>query len=172
MPKKDAAKKEEQPRRRTTRRRKGEEEEEEEIEAEDEEGGGDIKSALSGAMREVKARQAGDPPIEAMVCQMGKLFGVLLGKKVGAGHAKVLKELLKGTGHKFAKGTCEWGKGDVYTFVMESPPSGAGQGVEGVFSKSTPATVTNCALGPAGSWKKISPKRRCQARHSEAGVTR
>src|SRR5207249_4678916 len=85
--------------------KKDEEEEEEPVE--DSEEGGDIKGALSGAMRKVKARQPKDPVMEAIVCQMGKSFGVLLAKKVGAGQAKVLKELLKGSGHKFAKGTCE-----------------------------------------------------------------
>jgi len=115
-----------------------EKEEEEEEPVEDEEGGGgDIKGALTGAMRKVKARQPGDPPVEAMVCQMGKLFGVLLGKKVGAGHAKILKEILKGTGHKFAKGTCEWGKGDIYTFDLASSLSGAAAGLKAFFKEHT-----------------------------------
>jgi len=113
------------------------EKEEEEPGADDEDAGADVKGALTGAMRKVKARQAGDPPIEAMVCQMGKQFGVLLGKKVGAGQAKVLKELLKGTGHKFAKGTCEWGKGDVYTFVLDSSLSGAAAGLKVFFKEQT-----------------------------------
>jgi len=113
------------------------EEEEEEPAEDDEDAGGDIKGALTGAMRKVKARQAGDPPIEAMVCEMGKLFGVLLAKKVGAGQAKALKELLKGTGHKFASGTCEWSKGDVYTFVLDSSLGGAAKGLKEFFKEHT-----------------------------------
>ena len=128
---------------------KEKEEEEAEGEAEDDGAGADLKGALNSAMRKVKARQAGDPPVEAMVCQLGKLFGVLLGKKVGAGHAKVLKTVLKGTGHKFAKGTCEWGKGDIYTFALESSLSGAAAGLK-VFFKEQSGNSYKIRVGAGG----------------------
>lgn len=119
-------------------------------EEEGDEVGPDIKSALTGAMRKVKGAKPGDPPMGAMVCQMGKLFGVLLGKKVGAGQSKALKEILKGTGHKFAKGTCTWSeKGDIYTFDLESSLSGAASGLKAFFKEHAGASY-KLRVGSAG----------------------
>jgi hypothetical protein len=94
-----------------------------------------LKSLLTTTMGKVKARKPTDPPIEAMLCQMGTEFGVLLAGNVGPAQQSVLKELLKGTGHKFVKGTCEWGAGDIYTFILQSPLGGAAQGLKLFFQK-------------------------------------
>ncbi|EDY20657.1 hypothetical protein CfE428DRAFT_1854 [Chthoniobacter flavus Ellin428] len=97
----------------------------------------DIKSALTTGMTRVKARKPGDPAMGAMICQVGRDFGVLLSRNVGSAQANVLKELLKGTGHKFAKATCEWSKDDFYTFILQSPLSGAARGLKLFLQKHT-----------------------------------
>jgi len=97
----------------------------------------DIKSALTAAMGKVKARKPGDPAMGAMICQLGKEFGVMLSRNVGSAQANVLKEVIKGNGHKFAKGTCEWSKGDIYTFVLQSPLAGAARGLKSFLQKHT-----------------------------------
>lgn len=98
----------------------------------------DVKSLLLGAMKKVKMRQPEDPPMEAMVCKAGAAFAVLLARKVGAAQKAKLQELLKdGTGHKFLPGTCEWEEPDVYTFVLETLPSGAVKGLKAFFKAHT-----------------------------------
>jgi hypothetical protein len=123
----------------------GEEEEEEEIV--------DIKSALTGAMGKVKTRKPEDPPMRAILCQSGQQFGVLLGKSVGSAQQNKLKEVLKGSTHKFVKGTCEWSKGDIYTFVLDSPLSGAAQGLKKFFQEHTGMSY-KLRVGPAGAMEE------------------
>lgn len=99
-----------------------------------------LKGALTGAMGRVKARKPADPPMGAMICQVGKEFGVLLSPNAGSAQQNILKGLMKGASHKFAKGTCEWSKGDLYTIVLQSPLSGAAAGVKAFLLKHTGVT--------------------------------
>src|SRR5262249_7051838 len=89
----------------------------------------------------------------AMLCQSGQLFGVLLSGNVGSAQQKKLKEVLKGTTHKFVKGTCEWGKGDIYTFVLDSPLSGAAAGLKKFFQEHAGASY-KIRVGIPGAMKE------------------
>jgi hypothetical protein len=115
--------------------------------------GVNLKSLLTGAMAKVKARKPTDPPMGAMLCQMGDQFGVLLSGNVGSGQQNVLKQVLKGTGHKFAKGTCEWGTGDIYTFILQSPLSGAARGLKLFFQKYT-GVIYKLRVGAPGAMEE------------------
>ena len=98
---------------------------------EESEEGLDLKGKLIGALKKVKQRKPTDPPMEALVCKAGKAFAVLFARKVGASQKSELQELLKKeSGHKFVKGTCEWGEQDIYTLILESLPSGAAKGLK------------------------------------------
>src|SRR5262249_3762035 len=103
-----------------------------ETEEEDEgEEGLDLKGKLLSALKKVKMRKPADPPVEAMVCKVDGAFGVLMGKKVGQTKKTELLELFKNaTAHKFITGTCQWGEGEVYTFVLDSLPTGAAKGLK------------------------------------------
>jgi len=98
-------------------------------ETEDEEGG-DLKSMLIGGLKKVKQRKPDDSPVEVLVCKGKAGFATLLATKVGAKHKGQLQELFKGENLKFIKGTCELGEKEVYTFVLESLPTGAAKGLK------------------------------------------
>lgn len=120
--------------------KKGTDAEDETAESEDEEGG-DLKSKLIGALKKVKQRQPDDPPMAAMVCRAKSGFAVLLAKKVGAAQKTQLQELFKGEpGLKYINGTCEFGQQDIYTFVLESLPSGAAKGLKAFLKDQTGIT--------------------------------
>src|SRR6266700_5642352 len=101
----------------------------------------EIKDKLISGLKKVKLRKPEDPPVEALVCKAENAFGVLMAKTVGPTQKKELLEVLKEeTGHKFINGTCQWGEGDVYTFVLESLPTGAAKGLKEYLKEHTKTT--------------------------------
>lgn len=107
-------------------------------EAGEDEEGGDLKSKLLGGMKKVKGHPPDAPLMEAMVCKAGRGFGVLLAKKVGSGQKKQLLEIFKNeSGQKFFSGTCEWGEGEIYTFILDTIPTGAAKGLKAFFREHT-----------------------------------
>lgn len=122
---------------------------------EEKEEGVDLKAKLVTWMKKVKQRKPDDPPVEVMVCKAGAAFGVLLAKKVGSSQKSQLQELFKGeTGLKFVKGTCELRPMEVYTFVLETLPSGAGKGLRAFLKEQTQITYKLKACDPSGAMEE------------------